>query len=337
MPIIENSTYTPPWWLHGKHMQSMYPRMFRRVPQPEYEIQRIPTPDGDFLDLDITQSLPHNGRLVILSHGMEGNSKREYIWGMARAFRLEGWNILAWNFRSCGTGINRQPRLYHCADLDDIGTVIAYARKLQYTRILLLGFSMGGNITLNYLGTFAGDLPEEILGGIAFSVPCDLADCSRRLDTGFNKVYRRVFLSSLQNKIRQKNKILPEIYSVDGLAQVKTLRDFDRKYTAPIHGFLSAEDYYNKGSCAHVLEKITRPTLLVNALNDPFLSPKCFPTEAARNSRYLYLETPREGGHVGFALPGALYWSERRALEFAGEHYMQPHRSAVWAIQDLNL
>jgi len=321
MPVLKNSSYVSPWWLCGGHVQTIYPRLFRRVAPPGYESRRIDTPDGDFLDLDIAQKSPHAERLVILCHGMEGNSRRKYIWGMSGAFLRAGWDTLAWNYRSCGAGPNRQPRLYHCADLDDIRTIIEYACGLGYARIVLVGFSMGGNILLNYLGTFAGNIPGEILGGIAFSVPCDLADCSSQLDKGFSKIYRRAFLTSLKNKIRQKSKTLPETYSVTGLDQVKTLRDFDERYTAPIHGFLGADDYYKKGSCAYVLDRIDRPALLVNAQNDPFLSPKCFPFEKAENSGYLYLETPMEGGHAGFALPGRLYWSEKRALEFAAEHF----------------
>jgi hypothetical protein len=321
MPVLHNSSYKAPWYLLGAHIQSFSPRLFRRVPKSESVRRRIETPDDDFLDIDLVQKSPHTGKLLILSHGMEGHSGREYIRGMAGAFLREGWSTLAWNFRSCGPESNRQRRLYHCADLDDIRTVITYALSLGYTKILLSGFSMGGNITLRYLGILAESLPKEILGGIVFSAPCDLASCSFKLDKGFNRVYRWIFLRSLKNKMREKSKTFPEIYTTKGLRQIKTLSDFDNVYTAPVHGFLSAEDYYTKSSCIYALGKINRPTLIVNALNDPFLAPECFPYAEAGKSEFVYLETPREGGHVGFGGPGALYWSEKRALEFAREHF----------------
>ncbi len=321
MPVIENSTYKKaPAWLPGGHAQSIYPTLFRKVAPPAFQSYRIETPDDDFIDLDLTRTRPDNDKLVVLSHGMEGNNRRKYIWGMVNAFAREGWDALAWNYRSCGQEPNRRSRLYHCADLDDIRAIINYALSLGYKRIILCGFSMGGNITLNYLGNFADDMPDEILGGITFSVPCDLTACSIKLDSGFNKVYVWNFLLTLRRKVRLKHAQMPDVYDIDGLSDVKTLRDFDNRYTAPIHGFLSAEDYWDKASCMHVLDKITRPVLLVNAKNDPFLAPSCFPVEAAEKSGHLYLEMPQEGGHVGFISPGPMYWSERRALEFAGTH-----------------
>jgi len=329
MPVLQSSQYTAPWWLPGAHIQSISPRLLRRVEKPAYTRRRIETPDNDFLDLDLAHNPSGDGKLLILSHGLEGHSDREYIWGMAGAFFREGWSTLAWNFRSCGQALNRQSRLYHCADLDDIRTVIAFALAQGYTRLLLSGFSMGGNITLRYLGVLAGNLPKEVLGGFAFSVPCDLASCSRKIGKGFNKIYSLIFLKSLKKKVRQKSAAFPELYATAKLRDIKTLRDFDNTYTAPVHGFLSAEDYYAKASCVSVLERIDRPTLLVNALNDPLLGPECFPYAAARENAFLYFETPGEGGHVGFAsksarsrdFTGSLYWSEKRAVEFAREHF----------------
>jgi predicted alpha/beta-fold hydrolase len=323
MPVIE-STYAAPWWLPGAHAQTVFSRLFRRVARTPHKRLRIETPDDDFLEIDLARATPHDGRLVILSHGLEGDSEREYIWGMAGAFLREGWSTLAWNYRSCGGTPNRQPRLYHCADIDDIATVIAYAVSLGYTRILLVGFSMGGNIVLRYLGAMAGNLPAEVLGGITFSVPCDLADSSTKLNKGFSKVYRWIFVRSLKNKVRQKSKTHPEVYSAEGLGQVKTLPDFDNMYTSRIHGFRDANDYYTQASCKYMLDRIDRPALIVNALNDPFLSPECFPYATAEKNKHLYLETPAEGGHVGFVgKSGArgMYWSEMRALEFAREHF----------------
>lgn len=321
MPVIEQSSYSGlPAWIHGGHAQSIYPSFFRRVKTPACQSIRIDTPDDDFLDLDIYRAKAGNNRLVILSHGMEGHARRQYMVGMANAFLREGWDVLAWNYRCCGAEPNRQRRLYHCADLDDIRTIISYATSMGYDSIILGGFSMGGNITLNYLGTFADDMPDEVLGGITFSVPCDLTACSIKLDKGFHRVYVWNFLLTLRKKVRLKHEQMPQVYNIDGLDKIKTLTDFDNKYTAPLHGFLSAEDYWYKASCMHVLEYIKKPCLLVNAKNDPFLEGACFPVQAAAASRHLHLEMPEQGGHVGFIAPGDLYWSEKRAVEFAREH-----------------
>lgn len=321
MPIIEKSTYKNPWWLPGGHAQSIFPTFFRRVKTPAFHSHRIYTPDKDFLDLDLASAEENNSKLLILSHGMEGNSRRKYIWGMMSAFIEEGWDVMAWNFRSCGQDMNLRPRLYYCGDTDDIQTVIRHAIDLGYQSIILAGFSMGGSITLNYLGKYVDSVPPEVLGGITFSVPCDLTACSIRLDKGFHKIYTYNFLLTLREKIRRKHAQMPEIYSVDGLDKIKTLKAFDDKYTAPIHGFLSAEDYWYKCSCSHVLGLIKRPVLIVNAKSDPFLVGDCYPLEAAKKNGRIYLEMPDAGGHVGFASKGGYYWSEQRAVEFAREHF----------------
>lgn len=330
MPIINQSAYKHPWWLPGAHAQSIYPTFFRRVSAPDgRRTRRIATPDDDFIDLDFYPSVGggrNSDKLLILSHGMEGNSRRAYIYGMANAFLAEGWDVIAWNFRSCGPEINLRPRLYHCGDTADIGTVIHYALELGYQGIILCGFSMGGAITLNYLGGQADGAPPEVLGALTFSVPCDLAACSARLDAGFQRVYTANFMLTLHDKIRKKHGQYPDIFKVDGLDRIKTLKAFDNRYTAPVHGFMSAEDYWYKSSCMHVLEFIRRPALIVNAKNDPFLAGRCFPVEEAQKNRHLYFEMPESGGHVGFTPEkplkgGKCYWSELRALNFAREHF----------------
>lgn len=327
MPIIDKSTYKHPWWLPGGHAQSIFPTFFRRVAEPEgRKVRRIETPDGDFIDMDIYEADENNKNLLVLTHGMEGSSRRKYIYGMANIFMDEGWDVLAWNYRSCGPEINLQPRIYHSGDTADIQAVIRYGLDCGYHSIILCGFSMGGSVILNYLGRHADSVPPEVLGALTFSVPCDLTACSERLDKGFHKVYTANFLLTLREKIRKKHEQFPDIYKVEGLGKIKTLKAFDDRYTAPIHGFLSAEDYWYKSSCMHVLEFIRRPVLIVNAKNDPFLAGRCFPLEEANKNERLYLEMPESGGHVGFtparsASGGGFYWSEQRALEFAREHF----------------
>lgn len=326
MPIVTKSSYHGPAWLPCGHAQSIFPTFFRKQGLCDPALKkrkssRIETPDNDFIDLDIYEAKAGNSNLLILSHGMEGNARRKYVLGMAGAFLHEGWDVLAWNYRGCGPEINATARLYHCGDTEDIQTVIRHALGLGYKSIILGGFSMGGAITLNYLGRHAGSLPREVLGAVAFSVPCDLSACSLRLDTGFHRVYTANFLLTLRQKIRQKHEQFPDIYKIDGLEKVKTLKAFDDRYTAPIHGFLSAEDYWYKSSCMHVLTELKRPVLIVNAKNDPFLVGRCFPIEEASANDSLWLEMPEAGGHVGFTSSGEHYWSEARAVEFAREHF----------------
>lgn len=325
MPVLERSTYQPPsWWISGGHMQTVVATLFRRVVAPAYRRERIDTPDGDFLDCDwlFAASSSPSRKLAIISHGLESNSRRANVVGMARAFSLCGYDALAWNFRGCSGEPNRKPRAYHGGATDDLRAVIAHARsKRRYEEIYLVGFSLGGNLTLKCLGEAGGALPPEIKKAVVFSAPCDLRGSSERLSRFANRLYERRFLKSLKAKIELKAKLFPDVVSLAPYRQgkIKTLRDFDDVYTAPLHGFENADDYYAKCSAKRFLSQIRIPTLIVNAQNDVFLSPSCYPFDEAKASDYVFLETPRSGGHLGFVtetLPHGLYWSEMRALGF---------------------
>ncbi len=314
MPLLE-STYRAPRGFGNGHVQTIYPALFRRVPVITRQRERITTPDGDFLDLDWHAS--NATRLAVLSHGLEGDSSNTYIQGMAHALARAGWDILAWNFRGCSGEPNRILRSYHSGATEDLAAVIARVPP-RYTRLALVGFSLGGNMTLKYLGEPAPD--PRVCGAVAFSVPCDLASSACQLESLFNRIYMRRFLRSLRGKVREKMARFPGRLSDAGLDTMRTFREFDGAYTAPMNGFASAEDYWTRASCQPALPRIAVPTLLVNALDDPFLPPACFPVEEARASASFHLETPRRGGHVGFVSfnPQNEYWSERRAVEFLG-------------------
>ena len=316
MPLLADSTYRPPWGLANGHLQTILPVLFRGVPLITRERERIETPDGDFLDLDWNRN--HRSQsLVIITHGLEGNSANASVQGMARTFHRAGWDTLAWNLRGCSGEMNRLLRTYHSGAWEDLECVINHAAE-EYQNIVLVGFSIGGNLTLKYLGENGAAIHPSIKGSVAFSVPCDLASSALALESRINSIYMNHFMRDLRRKIRAKAVAFPGGISTEGLDKIRTFREFDGTYTAPLNGFLSAEDYWAKASSKPSLHGIIVPTLLVNALNDPFLGPECFPSKEAKSNSHLYLELPESGGHLGFLTLGKEYWTETRALEFCG-------------------
>lgn len=315
MPLIVESSYRAPWWLPGGQAQTIFPALADKAAVVTGERERLELADGDFLDLDWHRT--GREKLAILTHGLEGDSKAACIQSMAAALIDAGWDVLAWNHRGCSGEMNRLPRFYHSGATEDLDEVVRHAMAVHPARrIDLVGFSLGGNLTLKYLGESAGNLPDEIHKAVVFSVPCDLADSSRALSSPLNRaIYMRRFITSLGGKIRAKHAVFPDVIDSARLRGVATFRDFDERFTAPLHGFLNAEDYWARSSCLPLLGRIDRPCLLVNAANDPFLGPACYPREVAEGSAVFHLEIPEAGGHVGFP-GGDGRWMGRRAVEF---------------------
>ena len=286
----------------------------------DYHRERIDTPDGDFLDLDWAKRC--SPRVAVIAHGLEGNSKRHYILGMVHALTNRGWDAVAWNARGCSGEPNRVLRFTHSGATEDLQTVICHVASTGgYSQIALIGFSLGGNLTLKYLGERGCDLDPRIKAAVAISVPCDLQSSSIQLGRPVNRIYMRYFLTSLHGKIRAMMKLLPGRIDDRGYEHLRTFKDFDDRYTAPIHGFKDAEDYWRKCSCKPFLRHIGIPALLVNARNDPFLAEPCYPVEEAKENPNVYLEMPSSGGHVGFIgfNSDGEYWSETRAVPFLNE------------------
>ncbi|QDA59391.1 YheT family hydrolase [Hymenobacter jejuensis] len=320
MPLVTHSRYQPPFYLFNGHVQTIVPSILRSVPDVSYQRERVETEDGDFLDLDWSR-LPnqHTDTLAIVSHGLEGDAGRPYVRGMVRALNRAGFDALAWNYRSCSGEMNRLLRTYHLGDTEDLDFVVRYALgKARYRRVYLTGFSAGGNVTLKYLGENPDKVPRQVERAAVFSVPTDLKSSSHYISRFQNRIYLNRFLKSLREKMRQKAELLPGQINLADIDQLQDFPQFDDRFTAPMHGFKSAEEYYEYSSSGRYLSGIRIPTLLVNAVNDPFLPPSCFPREVAEKSNYVFLETPQEGGHVGFAegSPDGEYYSERRAIEF---------------------
>lgn len=306
-------SYRPPFFLFNAHLETIFPSQFRNVKLPPYQRERITTPDNDFLDLDWLKQ--DSQKLAIISHGLEGDTSRPYIKGMAKALYDNGYDTLTWNYRGCSGEMNQALRFYHSGATDDLATVVDHASDKGYGEINLIGFSLGGNLTLKYLGEERNR--PALHKAVTFSVPLDLHTSCMKISEPSNWIYSQRFLRSLRKKVIGKSKIMHGI-DITLLKKVKTLQQFDDVFTGPIHGFKDAIDYYTQCSSLRVVSNITLPTLIVNAKNDPFLSPKCFPNDMLKNHPFVSFETPDHGGHVGFTQfnKNGLYWSEERTLEF---------------------
>lgn len=306
--------YSPPFFLFNAHLETIFPSQFRKVKLPPYQRERIKTPDNDFLDLDWLKR--GSQKLAIISHGLEGDTSRPYIKGMAKALYENGYDVLTWNYRGCSGEMNQALRFYHSGATDDLAVVADFASTKGYEKIDLIGFSLGGNLTLKYLGEDR-PRPEILRKAVAFSVPLDLHTSCVKISEPSNWIYSQRFLRSLRKKVIEKARMIEGI-DVSKLKTVKTLQEFDDVFTGPIHGFKDALDYYTQSSSLRVVSNIIIPTLIVNAKNDPFLSAQCYPDDLLKNHAFVTFESPEHGGHVGFAqfTKNGLYWSEERALEF---------------------
>ena len=313
MPVITSRFQTPAFLRNG-HAQTILPVLWPRRVSVCFEREQMELADGDFLDLDWLRS--GQSRLAIVSHGLEGSTEGGYIRGTAAALKTAGWDVLAWNFRGCSGEPNRLLRSYHSGESGDLGLVVEHAAQ-SYESIVVIGFSMGGNVTLKYLG----EAPPHpaVKAAVAVSVPVDLASSAKTLDQRLsNRLYLRRFLKTLIAKMEAKGRRFPEMVDVKGIRAIRTFQEFDDRYTAPIHGFKDAEDYWRRASSRQFLHRIEVPTLLLNACNDPFLTPESFPYEEAQKSAHLFLEAPESGGHVGFlqSMTNRQPWYERRTVEF---------------------
>jgi predicted alpha/beta-fold hydrolase len=313
MPVVV-SRFQPPVFLRNGHLQTILPALLRRRFPIVFRRERLELADGDFLDLDWATS--GGNRVAILSHGLEGSSEDGCIRGMATLLQATGWDVLAWNYRGCGKELNRLARFYHSGETGDLGAIVALAAA-RYPRIALIGFSLGGNVTLKYLGE--GARHPAVIAGIAISVPIDLVASAAAIDRRWsNRLYLRRLLRRLAAKVEAKALRFPDRFGAGRGHQIRTLQEFDDLYTAPIHGFRDAMDYWEKSSSKQYLDRIRVPALLLNARDDPLLTTESFPYTEAENNPHLFFEAPDWGGHVGFidSARNIRPWHESRSLEF---------------------
>ena len=314
---IVRSLFKPAWWCANRHSQTLYPTIFRKpVPLNVYH-EKFELPDGDFLDLAWTEE-KQLGPVVILLHGLEGSIHSPYAKGILKTVQNIGWQGVLMHFRGCGNQHNRLARAYHSGDTDDLDTLIKTLKaRFPNRAIAAIGVSLGGNVLLKYLGEQGNTC--VLSAAMAISIPFDLADSSRQLNKGFARIYQRHLLSRLQKKMHDKFKNQASPISRDKLNGAATIWEFDNNVTAPLHGFIDADDYYSKSSSKQVLKHIAIPTLILHCKNDPFMTHNIIPNEAELSSS-VTLELTEHGGHVGFVYGktpfGAKYWIEKRLVEF---------------------
>jgi predicted alpha/beta-fold hydrolase len=288
--------------------------------------------DGDFVDLDwIDASAASGAPLLLVLHGLEGSSGSHYVGGLLRGARARGWRGVALNFRSCGGELNTLPRFYHSGDTGDLDEIVRtlIAREPD-VRLGIVGISIGGNVLLKWLGELKAEAPAQVLAAATLSVPFDLTACAGVLDRGFAKlVYTANFMRTMRRKVAEKARVHPGFVDVAAVRKARTFAVYDTLVTAPLSGFADARDYWRRASSLPYLGAIARPTLMLNAHDDPFIPPGSLPGPQDLSPHVRLIVTPR-GGHVGF-LEGwwpwtARSWAERRAIEFLADRFPPPLR-----------
>ena len=319
--------YESPWWLgsgaFGAHAQTVYPALFDRTPAVAYTRERWDStpfgkPDGDFVDVDRLNGSPEKPMLVVF-HGLEGSSQRPYALNLMAEVKRRGWRGLVPHFRGCSGEINRLPRAYHSGDAAEIDWILRRAKAESPRQPLYVAaISLGGNATLKWLGeqgSAAGNVAEA---AVAISAPLDLTAAGDALARGFCRLYTKNFLATMKRKSLSKLALHPGIFDADIAMKAKTLREFDNEVTAPLHGYRDTDDYWTRASAKPGLVDVRVPTLVLNALNDPFLPASALPT-AAQVSSTVTRHFPVAGGHVGFAagrFPGNGAWMPQRVFHF---------------------
>lgn len=323
---MRHQEFKPARWCAGRNAQTIVGALFRAKPRLPLIRKRIDTPDGDFLDLDFLEAgSSHAGEqpIIVILHGLEGSSKAPYVLSLLGEIKRRGIAACAVNMRMCGGEPNRVLATYHSGKTEDLDSVIRYLKKKEdRQKIFLVGFSIGGNIILKWLGEQGRRASESIAKAAVISVPYDLAKSVELMDRGFNReVYTRSLLASLKAKLALKRRLYPEALRFDRIKKCNTFRIFDREVTAPLNGFTDEIDYWTKASSQPFLKDISVPTLLIHAEDDPFFPGRLLPHEEFRKSDYLHPLIVSTGGHVGF-VAGAPWkwdlWLEKRILDFLG-------------------
>jgi predicted alpha/beta-fold hydrolase len=318
-----NGSYGAPGWLPGGHAQTIYPALIRR-PQVAYRRQRVDTPDGDFIDLDwLETSEPEdNAPLVVLFHGLEGNSRSHYALALMAHLRSIGWRGVVPHFRGCSGELNRRPRAYHSGDYTEVAWMLETIRALEPgTPLFPVGVSLGGSALLNWLGREEHRAASMVAAAAAVSAPLDLTAAGIAIEQGLNRIYSRHFRATLVPKAMAMARAFPGTLDAAAIARVDSMHGFDEIVTAPLHGFSGTDDYWLRASSKPWLRAVAVPTLVLNARNDPFIPASSLPTRAEASTA-ITLEQPADGGHAGFPehrFPGRPDWLPQRLIAFFSE------------------
>ena len=318
MPIVENSSYKSPLFFCNSHLQTIYPSYARKLEKVNYTRENFLAPDKMHIYLD--WSKVGSDKLVIVSHGLCGNTNRHYVLSTVKTFNSDGWDVLAWNYRGTGpTPMEDTSSMTTNNSTDHLSWVIEHAILTgHYRKVVLLGFSMGGNLNVLYLSREAAAVPDELLCSVSFCATIDVNASSRCFDSFMGNVYFRYFKKRLKKIVLSVEELSPgSVKNLSRLDAVSNIQEYDNLYTAPLAGFRNAEDYWTRSSAWRWLGKLQVPSLVVNPKNDPFLAGKCYPIEEALNGNALFLEMPEGGGHCGFFNYGnGEWWPMTRAKEF---------------------
>ena len=306
--------FRPARGLGNPHIQTIAGKFLRPEPTVPVRRERIETPDGDFIDLDFARDAPSSAAPVVVLHGLEGATTRKYMRTTFRHLLDAGLAPIGLNFRGCSGEANRTVRAYHSGETEDLGLVLDLVAERFGRPAGVVGYSLGGNVTLKLVGERGEAARDRVGAAVAISVPFDLAAGADRISSGLmGRVYTTYFMRSLQRKIRLKADLLRDACDVDAVLRARTLRQFDDAATAPIHGFDDAADYYARSSSAGFIAGIRTPTLIVHSADDPFLPTERIPVEAIEGNPWVTGVITERGGHVGF-IEGSLlrprFWVE---------------------------
>ena len=320
----DSPSFHTAWWCRDGDLQTVWAALFRPTPRVPLTRTRWELPDGDFLDIDELVALPDVPRVIVL-HGLESSSRSKQVLGILRLASRRGWGGIAVNFRGCSGEPNRLRRSYHGGETADLAWIVQQvAAHYPSSPLLCVGFSLGGNVLLKYLGEQGDAVPSRVQAAVAISAPLNLAASAHALERGFSRVYMHQLVRSLVRKTRLKLQRYPDLVDARALSRVRTLAEFDELVTAPLHGFANAAAYWSASSSQAFLGRIRRPTLLINAKDDPFLPASELPMDVVAANPFLTAEFPDDGGHMGFLTgrwPAApVAWAEVRAMTFLDEH-----------------
>jgi len=311
--MIVESRFKPAWWLPGPHLQTLWPVLFRRRPPLRLRTERLELEDGDFLDL--TWIRGGRGPVILVLHGLEGGLRSHYAAGLLSTLDRAGWRPVLLHFRNCGPEPNRLSRSYHAGDTQDLQRTLEHLRATTGAPAVgAVGVSLGGNVLLKWLGQREDS--SLLKTAVAISVPFRLADTARRLERGVSKLYQAHLLGRMRASYRRKFRRMDSPLVVD-VSRIRTFREFDDRITAPLHGFSGVEEYYRSSSCRRFLRSIRTRTLILHALDDPFMTRESLPSSTELGPG-VTLELSPAGGHVGFVAGpspwSAEYWIERRVI-----------------------
>lgn len=316
---LDGHPYRPPWWLRNNHLQTTVTTIVRRRRPLPFRRERLDTPDGDFLDLHHLDGGPDKPRAILL-HGLEGCAESRYVCGMTRQLRARDWHVTVLEFRTCGGEMNRCERTYHIGETSDLDFVVRMlAAREPERRLYIGGVSLGGNVTLKWLGENGDGVPAQVRGGAGISCPFDLLISGPHMDRTFFGLYLRYFMPSLKRKALAKAEQFPGLLDIEQVKRARNFQEYDSWVTARLHGFEDAEDYWRRTSCGQFLPHIRRPALVLASADDPFNPGETLPRAAVKANPYLVDQFTEHGGHVGFlyGTPWApRYWAEEQLARF---------------------